>query len=198
MLHLPPGADDLQLSDDVAIDILLNFIQKTCHSSVFPSVEAEHPRGFFLVGSYRDNEVEMDGCLMRKVKYLEQSAGSVNVCRIAVGELSRSQVNRMLSHKFCLPGRYTANLTNIIIQKTRGNPLHLIEFLRTIVENKLLTFSVRLRRWEWDETTLDMQMISSGVVELLTMKIGKFNLITIDKSQFPYSSCSQHYRSRAT
>lgn len=128
-------------------------------------------KGLLLLGNFRDNEVEEDGPLMTQIKSLERSISNVSVTRLIVRGLLEAEINKMLSYKFCLPTRHTRELAQIVHQKTRGNPLYLIEFLRSLLKNKLIAFSVKSRRWTWDDTPIDMQTMSEGVVELLTRKL---------------------------
>lgn len=108
---------------------------------------------------------------MEGMASLEQAIGNIYVSRMAVRELAEDEINKMLSYKLCLPIRHTRELAQLVHQKTRGSPLYLIEFLRSLVQNDLLTFSVKARRWTWDDTPIDMQMLSDGVVELLMRKL---------------------------
>jgi len=159
--------DDLQWSDSFTVNIIAHFIFTVGSSLFFPALEDSTEQGFLLVGSFRDNEAENDGFLMNKIRHLERSQG-VNVRRMVIGELSESQINEMLSFKFCLPPRHTRELAEIVFKKTRGNPFHTIEFLKSIIQKKLITFSVKARRWIWDDISIDIQMISDGVLEFLT------------------------------
>ncbi|KAL7550515.1 hypothetical protein ACHAWF_013734 [Thalassiosira exigua] len=61
----------------------------------------------------------------------------------------------------------------LVYQKTRGNPLYIVEFLRSIIQSNALSFSVKERKWIYEELCIDMQLISEGVVELLAIKLKK-------------------------
>jgi len=163
--------DDLQWSDEFTVDIIGDFLQTAgCSSDQFTEQESPHG-GLLLVGSFRDNEVDADGFLMNQIKCMEQSKPNIKVKRISVGELQEHEINKMLSHKFCLPIRYTRELARLVYHKTRGNPMYVNEFLISIIQRKMLTFSVKAQRWTWDEDSIDFHMISKGVVELLTTKL---------------------------
>lgn len=127
-----------------------------------------HAGGILLLGSFRDNEVPEEGFLMNNIKLLQQNA---NVNKLSIGELLLQDVDDMLTFKFCLPKRYIRDLAQLVYQKTRGNPIFVTEFLRSIIQKKLMAFSVKSHRWTWDDTAIDLQMISGGVVGLLTKKL---------------------------
>merc|ERR1712194_803432 len=90
---------------------------------------------------------------------------------ISVGELTQCDINKMISFKFCLPIRHTRELAELVYLKTRGHPFFAKEFLKSIVLRKFVMFSVKARRWVWDDVAIDMQQISEGVVELLMEKL---------------------------
>ncbi|KAL7533851.1 hypothetical protein ACHAXR_005483 [Thalassiosira sp. AJA248-18] len=95
---------------------------------------------------------------------------------LAVDELAEKDINQLISVKLGLPIRYTSELARLIHHKTRGNPLFVRQFLKSIMHNNMLEFSVKSRRWKWDCDTVDLQMISVGVAELLT---STFNLLPV-------------------
>jgi len=168
-------AEDLQWADASTIDIIGYLIQSASYFSV---EENMLQGGLLLVGSFRDNEVDADGFLVNQIKYLEQS--NINVNMVFVTELPEHEINKMLSYKFCLPMRYTKELARLVHHKTRGNPMYIVAFLRSIIKQRLITFSVKSRRWIWDDTSIDVQMISEGVVELLTRKLQQLPHDVID------------------
>mmetsp|Transcript_26788 Transcript_26788/g.64273 ORF Transcript_26788/g.64273 Transcript_26788/m.64273 type:complete len:1395 (+) Transcript_26788:24-4208(+) len=156
--------EDLQWADEFTMDIIVQSVRSNSAMS-----EVEYARGgMLLLGSFRDNEVPEDGFLIGKIKLLEPS---VNVTMLSISELPLQDVDYLLSFKFCVPKRYTRDLAHLVYQKTRGNPIFVIEFIRSIIQRNLVTFSVKSRRWTWDDTTIDLQMISEGVVEFLTKKL---------------------------
>jgi len=163
--------DDLQWSDAFMMSILGDLIQSVGSSSAFSAEEDSSKGGLLLLGSFRDNEVEEDGFVMQQIKNLERSNGNSNVSRLFVAELPEYEINTMLSAKLCLPMRYTRMLAQLVHQKTRGNPLYCVEFLKAIIKENVLSWSVKSRQFTWDDTCIDMHTMSEGVVELLTRKL---------------------------
>jgi len=181
--------EDLQWVNAATIDIIDDFIQMaglrgsidtntsaTASSSSPPSPSSSSSLrgGMLYLGSFRDDEVADDGFMMSHIRGLERAhEGSSNVrsTSIYIGELSRDNIVEMLSFKFCLPMRHMRKLGHLVYQKTRGHPIYTIEFLRSIVQKNLMTFSVREKRWVWDESMIDKQSIHEGVVELPTRKL---------------------------
>ena len=166
--------EDLQWSDAFTLGVVGDFVQFSGHGAANLAEEESTHGGLYLLGNFRDNEADFaqDGFVMNHIRSLERSNGNnVNVVRIAVGELPEHEINKMLSFKFCLPIRHTQELSQLVYQKTRGNPMFVTEFLRSIIQRGLMSFSVRARRWIWEDTAIEMQMISDGVVDLLKGKL---------------------------
>ncbi|KAL7531012.1 hypothetical protein ACHAXR_007019, partial [Thalassiosira sp. AJA248-18] len=164
-------AEDLQWTDAFTLDVIGDYIIQTagCFSSVFSS--DDDSRGMLLLGSFRGDEVPEDGFLMDKIKLLEKTQGNINATRLFIGELTEQDIHEMLSFKFCLPMRHTRELAQLVYLKTRGHPLFCVAFLRSMIRGDLISFSVKARRWIWDDTAIDLQMISEGVADFLTKKL---------------------------
>eukprot|EP00581_Thalassiosira_minuscula_P001914 CAMPEP_0183748936 /NCGR_PEP_ID=MMETSP0737-20130205/68026_1 /TAXON_ID=385413 /ORGANISM="Thalassiosira miniscula, Strain CCMP1093" /LENGTH=1365 /DNA_ID=CAMNT_0025984679 /DNA_START=116 /DNA_END=4210 /DNA_ORIENTATION=+ len=160
--------DDLQWSGSI-MDIIRDLVQSSGYNSSISGEQVLSRGGLLLVGTFRDNEVADDGFLMKQIKCMELHE-NLNVTQLFVGELQDHDLNKMLSYMFCLPMRYTRELAYLVHAKTRGHPLYTVEFLRSIIQKDLMLFSVKERRWLWDDS-LDLQMISEGVVALLTRKL---------------------------
>jgi hypothetical protein len=109
--------------------------------------------------------------LLKQIKQLDRINAHVNVTQLSVKELSANDINTMLSFKLCVPLRLTQDLAEIVHRKTKGNPYFVKEFLQSIMSNTMLNFSVKERRWIWDDEVIDLQMISNGVAELLTKRL---------------------------
>ena len=159
--------DDLQWADDLSLEVIANCVTPSVSSASAHS----HQGGLLLLGSFRENEVSGDCSLMKQIKEMENAEGNINVKRLAIAELSQCDINHILSFNIGLPMRLTRSLAEIVHQKTRGNPLFVKEFLESLIASKIMTFSVKLRRWRWDEEIVDIKMISKSVAELITKKI---------------------------
>lgn len=174
--------DDLQWADAFTMEIIRDIIHPDDFCSTFSSKENFRNTGVLLLGSFRKNELD-ETILIDQLKSNGQTSTNINFSSITVDELPEREINVMLSSKFNIPMRYTKDLARIVYQKSRGHPLYIVEFLRSIVTNNMISYSVRDRRWVWDEITIDLQMISDGVVELLTRKLRQLSPNVIEALQ---------------
>ncbi|KAL7526338.1 hypothetical protein ACHAXR_003613 [Thalassiosira sp. AJA248-18] len=160
--------DDLQWSNSLVMGGMADYLVND-----FIHGEDECRQGLLIAGTFRSNEVKEGADLIEKINFLKHSR-KTNVTMLDVGELAEKDIAQLISTKLGLPTRYTSELARLVHSKTRGNPLFVDQFLKSIMQNNMLQFSVRSRRWTWDYVTVDLQMISDGVAELLT---STFNLL---------------------
>jgi len=156
--------DDLQWSDSLALNVIADIVTYY-QSPILMSKNDKVQGGLFLLGSYRDNEIDKN--ILLQIRFLEQMMGNVNVTKLNIGKLSLQDINEMISFKLGQPIRTTKQLSELIFQKTRGLPIFVAAFLRSIVSRDILYFSVKSRKWEWDDEVLDFLTISEDVAEFL-------------------------------
>ncbi len=123
-----------------------------------------------VVGIYRDNEVNDSHPLAVKVRELDHEP-SINITKITLGGMGEEDVNEMISESLRLPMRLTRSLSKVVHKKTDGNPLFVVEFLHSLVEEKLLYFSLTSKRWSWEADVIDLKCLKDNVAELLTRKL---------------------------
>ncbi|KAL7547303.1 hypothetical protein ACHAWF_010625 [Thalassiosira exigua] len=160
--------DDVQWSRSTSMECINDCIEYM-HALSSNDGDATR-RGLFVAGTYRSNEVEgsddIDIDLIKRSKI-------ANVTELSIFDLSPLQITELLSAKLCLPWRYTCELADLVHKKTTGNPYFINQFLRSIVDKKILQFSVRARTWTWDCDTVDMVAMADGVAELLAASFGR-------------------------
>jgi len=123
----------------------------------------------FFVGSYRSNEVQDDHAIFPLMENLRSSG--VLTTTISLEGLKREDLNNMISDALGMFPRICQPLTNMVFQKTKGNPFFVLAFLRSLVDGELLKFSVKKMRWVWDEDGIRSMGITSNVLYLLSSKM---------------------------
>src|SRR5262249_54017109 len=62
-------------------------------------------------------------------------------------------------------------LTELVHDKTAGNPLFATQFFTTLADDGLIAFDPGLRRWTWDGPRIASRSFTDNVVELMIKKI---------------------------
>ena len=81
------------------------------------------------------------------------------------------EVNHMISDALAIFPRISKPLSRIVLRKSEGNPLFVLECLGSLAERGLLHYSMRERRWLWDANKIASDDIASNVCDLLATKI---------------------------
>ncbi len=151
--------DDLQWADTPTLNLLerLMLDSKTKY--------------LFIIGAYRDNEVDSCHPLSLSLDKLKNENAVVNF--ITLLPLESRQVNQLISDSFrCMPVE-ADHLGRICLGKTNGNPFFLIQFLNSLADQGLIEFDTNALKWEWDADKIEQAGITSNVVDLMTVRILK-------------------------
>jgi diguanylate cyclase (GGDEF)-like protein/PAS domain S-box-containing protein len=135
-------------------------------------------RGLFLIGAYRDNEVNAAHPLIQAIDTLTKKGKHVHT--ITLPPLGPAEVNRLIADALhCSPGT-TSSLSRLCLKKTGGNPFFLKEFLRTLYRQKLIEFDNKTLSWHWKLGKIEQAGITENVVDLMVGKIRNMNQRTQD------------------
>ena len=155
--------DDLQWCDDSVLTLV---------ESIF--VDASKSNCLFFVGTYRSNEVADDHEIFRSAKRLKSSG--VPTTMMNLEGLQPTDLNTMVSDALCVFPRICEPLSDIVFQKTKGNPYFVLAFLRSLVDRGLLNYCVNARRWLWDEDDVSSMDVAGNVLHLLLFKMSGLSL----------------------
>jgi predicted ATPase/signal transduction histidine kinase/CheY-like chemotaxis protein len=127
----------------------------------------------FIIGSYRNNEVDNQHPLMNLLKDLEKINKDVNT--IELKGLSPVDIENFVQNTLGNKRQRIAPLARLIYQKTQGNALFTHQFLQVLQEERLLDFNFEQQQWQWDIEQIAAQDITDNAVDLLTEKIDNFS-----------------------
>ena len=138
--------------------------------SILETILSDKETCLIFVGNYRDNEVYPGHPLYCFMANLE--AAAVPTTKMILQGLNNATLNTLVSDVLGLLPRLTATLSDLIHQKTVGNPFFSVQLLKSLVARGLVQFSNDQRRWLWDEHAIRSDIcITSNVLFLLTTKI---------------------------
>ncbi|WP_353571573.1 ATP-binding sensor histidine kinase [Candidatus Albibeggiatoa sp. nov. BB20] len=149
--------DDLQWADIASLNLLQ--ILMTAHASFH----------LMLIGTYRNNEVAEFHPLLLAIEDIKKTGTLVH--QISLVPLELPSVNQLLSDALKRDLIETEELSELILGKTHGNPFFIEEFLKSLHEGKLLSFSYQTWSWQWNMSHIKDQDFTENVVEFMTDKI---------------------------
>ena len=166
--------DDLQWCDKSALAVV---------ESLFGDANG-HP-SLLLIGTYRSNEVADDHeifCIAERLK-----SSGLPMTTVKLEGLNPKYLNTMISDALCMLPRISEPLSDIVFQKTKGNPFFVLAFLRALVDRGLLKHSISMRTWVWDDDDVSSMDITGSVLYLLSLKMS--GLSTKIQSALKVAAC---------
>ncbi|MEH2163130.1 MAG: AAA family ATPase [Nostoc sp.] len=136
----------------------------------------EQTQSLFLIGAYRDNEVNPMHPLVLTLERL-QKQGTV-LQEIILKPLTLEPLSQLIAQTLHQNADTVRSLAELVLRKTEGNPFFVNEFLRMLYSENLLTFDAKHLSWEWNIAQIQSQNITDNVVELMLRKLKKLPEIT--------------------
>ncbi|MDY7024458.1 MAG: AAA family ATPase, partial [Cyanobacteriota bacterium] len=169
--------DDLQWSDSASLN-LLKLLMSEANSQYL-----------FLIGAYRDNEVNPAHPLMLKLDEMEKQKVIVNT--ITLAPLQQNDLNQLIADTLHCSLKQALPLTQAVYQKNKGNPFFATQFLKALHEDKFIHFNLEegippqspLNKgggWQCDLAQVKLAAISEDVVEFVGKRLQKLDNLTQD------------------
>jgi PAS domain S-box-containing protein len=149
--------DDLQWLDAATLDLLENVL-------LDPEV-----RHVLFIGAYRDNEVTPSHALMRTLDTIRRADGSIR--EIALAPLTRENVRQLIADALHCDRERPRQLSELVHEKTGGNPFFVIQFLTALTDEGLVAFDHGAARWAWDLDRIHAKGYTDNVVELMVGRL---------------------------
>ncbi|HID99097.1 MAG TPA: GAF domain-containing protein [Thiotrichaceae bacterium] len=172
--------DDLQWADSATLKLIELIMTH------------DQMRYLFIIGAYRDNEVNSTHPFIITLEQLEKAGAIVN--QIALTPLTLEQVTQLIADTLHHETQAVHSLAELVTRKTGGNPFFVNQFLKTLYEENLLTFQYpnkasisafekgggkgKRRIWQWDIAQIEALNITDNVVDLMLSKLKKLSEAT--------------------
>jgi len=105
-------------------------------------------RYLFLIGAYRDNEVFPAHPLMVTLADIQTTGAAVNT--ITLEPLECFHLNCLIADTLACSTALALPLTELVYQKTKGNPFFSTQFLKSLHEDGIIEFNFEARYWQCD------------------------------------------------
>jgi len=153
--------DDVQWADAASINVIRQLLM---YSESFNTT-----RQFYLLVSCRPEGIEHEhpfGGMISGVKLF-----GINATVVKLAPFDKDMTNAIVSDLLCLSPRITRSLSEIVYQKTKGNPLFFSQLIISLCRDGLLRLSLSRRRWEWDEEKIQSAKLLDDVASFLSSTI---------------------------
>lgn len=155
--------DDLQWSDAASLKLIELMMTD------------DQMQYLFLIGAYRDNEVDSIHPLMLTLNTLKEQTA---ISQITLKPLNFNQIAQLLADTLHKDIDKLKPLAKLVKRKTEGNPFFINEFLKTLYQEKLLIFNSQKGKWQWDISQIEEMNITDNVVNLMIGKLKKLPKVT--------------------
>ena len=139
----------------------------------------------FLIGAYRDNEVFPAHPLMLTLAEIQKTEAKVNT--ITLDPLAQADLNCLVADTLACSTALALPLTELVYQKTEGNPFFSTQFLKSLHEDELIKFNFEERSWQCDIARVRTLALTDDVVEFMALQLRK--LPTQTQSVLKLAAC---------
>jgi predicted ATPase/signal transduction histidine kinase len=153
--------DDVQWADDSTLSFLQAFLVRP-------------PRHLVLILAYREAEsqaLEREGGLLEVLG----RGQSVPHQRVMLGPLPVPAVAALIAAELDTDPKGIEALAHVVHFKTAGNPLFVSQVLRALIDERLVRFDVRDRRWTWDPQEVDGYRYADNVADLMVQRLERLS-----------------------
>jgi len=151
--------DDLQWADSASLNLMKLLM-------------SEGDNGYLLlIGAYRDNEVFPAHPLMLTVDEIKKAQAKINT--IILTPLSQTDINYLVADTLNCDKEIAQPLTDLLYQKTKGNPFFTTQFMLGLYGEDLIKFNFQIGHWECDITAVRQLALTDDVVEFMALQLQK-------------------------
>ncbi|MEG4108948.1 protein kinase domain-containing protein [Microcoleus sp. S13_C5] len=131
----------------------------------------EQTQSLFLIGAYRNNEVNSAHLLLLTLDSLRKQG--VVLQEMILAPLTLEALSQLIAETLHQNIDTVQSLAELVLYKTDGNPFFVNEFLRVLYRENLLIFDAEHLSWQWNIDQIQAQDITDNVVELLLIQLKK-------------------------
>ena len=151
--------DDLQWADAASLSLAMELVTSL------------DPRCLLVIGAFRDNELGPEHPLTLALEEARREGAAITT--IALAPLSEEALCTFLDATLQCARGAAAPVTQLIYQKTAGNPFFVIQFITALAEENMITFDAGARAWRWDLSRIAAKGYSDNVAGLMIDKLAR-------------------------
>jgi predicted ATPase/signal transduction histidine kinase/CheY-like chemotaxis protein len=150
--------DDLQWADIESLQLLQMLMQNVKY--------------LLVLGTYRNNEVSLVHPLQLIINEIKEIGATVNT--ITLQPFKSHDLNQLITDTLGCTLAQAQPLTNLVYQKTQGNPFFATQVLKALYQEGKITFNLHSQQWQWDITHIS----SEDVVDFMALQLQKLPIAT--------------------
>ena len=158
--------DDLQWADQASLDFV---------DAVLEEPELD---GLFLIGTYRDAEIDAAHPLSARLR--RPTAAGAPVPVLTLRNLAVDDLAALLTDLLRAPPDAVGSLAGALYAKTGGNPLFTIELLKALHRDGVIAPDPELGAWHWDLDAITGYPASANIADFLAGRLHALASDTID------------------
>jgi predicted ATPase/tRNA A-37 threonylcarbamoyl transferase component Bud32 len=129
-------------------------------------VKSDRIHYLFIIGAYRDNEVDEMHPLSRMTQNFEKE--QIKFLRISLSPLNSYFIEQMINDT--LRREVGSDLPSLVEKKTNGNPFFIRQFLKSLYEDRCIFYDSE-SGWNYDLDRIKSNNYTDNVVELVASRI---------------------------
>jgi predicted ATPase/serine phosphatase RsbU (regulator of sigma subunit) len=162
--------DDLQWADAGSLRLLQ-------HVLTAPGL------GYLLIiGAYRKNEVNATHPLLYTLQELRRAGTAIT--DLTLQPLELPHITQLLVEALMCKADSVGELASVLLEKTRGNPFFISQFLTTLYRDKLLCYSHEQQAWQWEIKQLSGRLATDNVVDFMLSRLHELPAATQEMLRF--------------
>ena len=129
-----------------------------------------------ILGAYRDNEVFPAHPLMLTLEQIQKAGDAIET--ITLEPLGEMTVNHLLADTLNCTEELAKPLTQLVYQKTKGNPFFTTQFLKALHEDGWIEFQPKHGYWQCDMVAVRQLALTDDVVDFMALQLQKLPVET--------------------
>lgn len=151
--------DDLQWADKASLRLL---------EHIALNADLRH---LLMVGAYRSNEVASSHPLASTIDSIRAAGAPVR--QIDLAPLTTDCLKELLADVLHATPEAVTPMAGLLSEKTGGNPFFVIQFLKTLDEEKLIERKAGSPVWRWDVGKIRAKSYTDNVVDFMVAKLSR-------------------------
>ncbi|MBF0362458.1 MAG: AAA family ATPase [Oligoflexia bacterium] len=155
--------DDLQWADSASMNLFKTLLF------------SDEIKYLLFIGAYRDNEVDSHHPIIHIINDFKSKKLPLDVINVA--PLEKEHLVELIADMFAKDkdNDDLQKLAEITLNKTKGNPFFVGEFLKSLYREKIINFDIKSGEWNWEINKILELKVSESVVALMIDRLKLFD-----------------------